>query len=304
MSDILVLQIMMLLLMAVGAVVKKLGIVSDAGQKSINDLVIYVVLPCNIVSSFLIDWNDETLKQFAMVLVISLGIQICSVLLGKALYSKRAFGHRVNLQYGLICSNAGFLGNPVAEGVFGGVGLAMASIFLIPLRIMMWSSGIAIYTNNANKKDAAKRVATHPCIIACVIGIILMLTQAELPAVIGNTLDTIAACNTGLSMMVIGMILAGAKLSELFDFEIIKYSIVRLILMPLALYGVCLPLNIPPLVTGVCVILTAMPAGATTSILASKYHADELFATRLVVGSTIISMVTIPVWSMILTAAL
>lgn len=142
MSKLLVLQITMLLLILVGALIKRIGIISKEGQKNINDLVIYLVLPCNIVKSFMIDCDSNTFVQFAEVLVISIGIQIVSVILGKILYGKREVGHRMSLQYGVICSNAGFLGNPVAEGVFGSIGLAMASIFLIPMRIMMWSSGI------------------------------------------------------------------------------------------------------------------------------------------------------------------
>lgn len=304
MNNVLVLQITMLLLIVIGAFIKKIGIISPTGQKNLNDLVIYLILPCNIVKSFLIDWDRDTLKQFALVLVISIALQAASVILGKLLYQKKELGHRMSLQYGVICSNAGFLGNPVAEGVFGSIGLAMASIFLIPMRIMMWSSGIAIYTRSTDWKGTLKKVATHPCIIACFAGLILMLTQWPLPAVAEKTITTIGNCNTALSMMVIGMILADANLLALFDKEVLIYSLLRLILMPAALYSVCLLFHVPALVTGVCVLLTGMPAGATTSILASKYHADELFATRLVVASTILSMVTIPLWSFLLTAAL
>lgn len=55
-------------------------------------------------------------------------------------------GKRKCLEYGIICSNAGFLGNPIAEGMYGIEGLVLASIYLIPKRIMMWSSGLAIFS--------------------------------------------------------------------------------------------------------------------------------------------------------------
>lgn len=300
MSDVLILQLTMLILILVGALVKKCGIISPEGQKNINDLVIYLVLPCNIVNSFLIGSDGDIFRQFGMVFVISIAVQAVSVVLGRIVYRKKELGHKMSLQYGIICSNAGFLGNPVAEGAFGSVGLAMASIYLIPMRVMMWSSGIAIYTQNTDWKAALKKVVTHPCIIACVLGLALMICRAQLPGLIGKPLTAIGSCNTALSMMVIGMILVDADVRALFDREIFAYSFLRLIAMPAALYFVCILCRVPALVTGVCTILTAMPAGATTSILASKYHADELFATRLVVASTVLSMVTIPVWNMIL----
>lgn len=300
MSNLLTLQLTMLLLILVGAFIKKIKIVSPEGQKNITDLVIYLVLPCNIVKSFMVENSHDTLRQFAQVLLVSIGVQIASLLLGRILYGKKELGHRMSLQYSVICSNAGFLGNPVAEGVFGPIGLAMASIFLIPMRIMMWSSGIAIYTQTTDWKAALKKVVTHPCIIACFAGLLLMLSGWALPPVADRTVTTIGSCNTALSMMVIGMILADADLLSLFDREVFAYSFLRLVLMPAGLYAVCLLLRLPSLVTGVCVLLTAMPAGATTSILASKYRADELFATRLVVASTILSMITIPVWNILL----
>jgi hypothetical protein len=248
----------------------------------------------------MIDCDGEIFRQFAQVLLVSIGVQVVSVILGKILYGKKETGHRMSLQYGVICSNAGFLGNPVAEEVFGSMGLAMASVFLIPMRIMMWSSGIAIFTQSTDWKATTKKVITHPCILACIVGMVLMITQWAPPAVITKTITTIGNCNTALSMMVIGMILADADVRKMFDREVLTYSLLRLILMPLTLYVVCLALKLPYLVTGVCVILTAMPAGATTSILASKYGCDEVFATRLVVASTVLSMITIPLWNMIL----
>lgn len=301
-GNVLDLQITLIILILVGAFIKRKGIISAAGQKCINDLVIYVVLPCNIVKSFMIDCGDDIFKQFALVLVISICIQFVAVMLGKLLYSKREEGHRMSLQYGVICSNAGFLGNPVAEGIYGSVGLAMASIYLIPMRIMMWSSGIAIYTKQTDWKATLKKVITHPCIIACIIGIILMISQWQLPAILGNSIGYIGSCNTALSMMVIGMILADADIRTMISFEVMRFCFLRLILLPLALFVICKVLALPALVTGVCVTLTAMPAGATTSILACKYGQDELFATKLVVVSTVLSMVTIPLWNLVLFA--
>ena len=52
MKTVLTLQITLFLLIAVGFVVKKMHIVGYQGQKNLNDLVIYVILPCNIIHAF------------------------------------------------------------------------------------------------------------------------------------------------------------------------------------------------------------------------------------------------------------
>lgn len=300
MDQLQILQITILILLAVGFLLKKLSLVTDVGQKQITDLVIYVVLPSNIITSFLTDTGDNVLFDCAIILAISVGVQVLSVILGKLLFRKQSEERRKSLKYATICSNAGFLGNPVAEGLFGEIGLMYAGIYLIPLRIMMWSEGIAIFSGEKSFGKTIKKVLLHPCVIACEIGIILMLTKVELPSIILTPLQTLGRCNTALSMLVIGMILADIDLKKLVDKTVAAYTVLRLVLIPLIVYVVCLLLPINDVVRGVCVILAAMPAGATTSMLAAKYECDPEFATKLVVFSTVCSIPAIIVWSMIL----
>ena len=301
MSPILSLQFSMFLMIFVGLIIKKIGLIGDQGKKNLTDLVINIILPCNIVRSFMIDFSKDTLINFADIFIISLLIQAGCVVLGRLSYRRQPIERRKCLQYGFICSNAGFLGNPVAEGVFGSMGLAMASIYLIPQRVMMWSSGLAIFSGMTDKKSILKKVLTHPCIIACEVGLVFMFTQIQLPDFLDSTLNSLSSCNTALSMMVIGMILAEIKVKELADRELITYTIMRLVVIPAVILIPCYLLKLPELVTGVSVLLAGMPAGATTSILASKYHCDEKFATKLVVFSTAFSLISIPLWSMLLT---
>ena len=66
----------------------------------------------------------------------------------------------------------------------------------------------------------------------CFAGHLLMISQWTPPAIITNTITTIGNCNTAFSMMVIGMILADADIMSLFNFEVLRYSLLRLIIMP------------------------------------------------------------------------
>ncbi len=300
MKELVPLLVTMFVLIAVGFLVRKLSIVSQEGQKCMTNMVIYVILPCNIVKSFLVELPEGVFATFLAVLVISIIIQIVSVILGKILYHKEEPQKKASLQYGVICSNAGFMGNPVAEGVFGSVGLAMASIYLIPQRIMMWSSGLAAFAGESDKKQVFKKVITHPCIIACILGILLMVCGVSLPEVLMNPLSSLSNCNTAMSMLVIGMILADGDIKSLLDKKVLFYCLLRLVLMPAAVYVGCKLAGMSDLVVGVSTILAAMPAGATTSILASKYDCDAWFATKLVVASTILSIVTLPLWCIFL----
>lgn len=187
------------------------------------------------------------------------------------------------------------------------MGLALASVYLIPQRIVMWSAGVSYFTAEngaAHKKSVLKRIVTHPCIIAVVIGLIFMLGQVQLPSFLDAALKDIGNCNTAMSMLVIGTILADVRLRDLLDRSIFLFSGLRLLLIPLFVYAGCLVCGIESLVTGVSVLLAAMPAASTTAILAAKYDGDAAYASKCVVTTTVLSLLTTPVWSTILLRAI
>ena len=300
MSELWTLEVNIFTMILVGAVVKRLGIVGREGQKNITDLVLYVILPCNIFNSFMTKLTTDMATECLWVLGISTGIQILAVLYGKIAFRKYPEDEKCNMAYAMICSNAGFLGNPVAEGVFGLTGMMLGSIYLIPQRIMMWSEGLAIYTGESDKKAAFKKVITHPCVIACILGLFFMITGITVPNMILEPVKTLAKCNTAMSMLVIGLILGEIDPQKLVDKTIMLFTLHRLVILPLIVYIICLILPVSKVVTGVSVLLAAMPAGATTSMLASKYERSPEFATRLVIFSTLCSIPAIVLWTMIL----
>ena len=263
MNDLLILQITIFALIATGFFLKRTGIFTKEGQKSMTDLVINVVLPCNIITSFSIDAGPEVFLACASILLISVGIQAFCVIYGKLLFRGQSEDRRKCLRYATICSNAGFLGNPIVEGVFGETGLMYASGYLIPLRVMMWSEGIAIFSGEKNFASMVKKVATHPCVVSCAAGILLMVTGTTLPDVLLTPLSTLGRCNTALSMLVIGMILAEIDLKTILDKTVVWYSLNRLVVIPLVVYLVCLALPVNAEIRGISVLLDAMPAGAT-----------------------------------------
>ena len=300
METLVTLQITIFLLVATGFVLKRIHIVGPQGQKNINDMVIYVILPCNILRAFLDSTAENGFMSYLEVLVISVFIQAFCVIYGKIAFRKETEGRQKCLRYGTICSNAGFLGNPIAEGVYGAEGLMLASIYLIPQRIMMWSSGLAVFSGTSDKKQTMKKVLTHPCILACVLGILFMLADIQLPPGLDGMVTAVGNCNTAMSMMVIGMILADINIRDFWDRTVVKYTIHRLIIIPAAVYAVCRFLPLDRTAFGICVLLAAMPAGATTSILAEKYEMEPAFATKMVIFSTLLSLPTICIWSLLL----
>ena len=304
MAALLKLQFIIFSLIAIGFFTRRRGMVSREGQKNITDLVINLILPCNILTSFSQQFAEGTMHECLMVFLISAGIQVFCVIYGRTAYPRATEEHQKCLAYGIICSNAGFLGNPLAEGIFGSVGLMFASVYLIPVRVMMWSAGIAIFSGEHDLKGTMKKVATHPCVLACAAGLVMMVNGWIVPEPCFSLLQTIGRCNTAISMLVIGMILSDINPKELVDKIVVRYTVERLILIPLLVWIVLLPLVNARILSrfsvNLSVLLAAMPAGATTSMLAAKYECAPGFATRMVILSTLCSIPTIFLWSMVL----
>lgn len=296
MKSMLEMQGTLFMFILLGIYAQKKGIITNRNRKKFTDLIIEIILPCSIVNSFLIDWSYSLLINCLTLFIVAVITQVLYVILSKILFRKSGKDRQAVLRYAIICSNAGFLGNPIAESVFGSQGLLYASVALIPLRFAMWSSGLALFTKT-DGKSTAKKLLTHPCIIAVFIGFVLMLTQLKLPGFLLKTLSGIGGSNTAISMIVIGSILAEIHIKEILDKELFYFSAIRLIVIPVAVLVILKLIGIDSLVTGVIVLLSAMPAGSTTVMLADKYRGDSGFASACVFLSTVLSLITIPIIS-------
>ncbi len=293
-------QGMLFALMLLGLLLRRAGMIHEENKGLLTDLVVNVTLPCSIVKSFEMEFDAEILRSCMVIFLVAAAVQAGSFVLSRFLYPGVEKKRRRVLQYATICSNAGILGNPIAEGVFGFLGLLYASVYLIPQRAFMWSLGLTYFTECPSKRELAKKVATHPCILAVALGLVIMIFQIPLPGVVDETVKTLAGANTAVSMLFIGSILAGVSPRSLYSPLAGYYAFVRLFLMPFLVWAGCSLLRIDGVVMGVAVVLAGMPAASVTAILASKYGCDEVFATKCVVFTTLLSMVTVPLWCVFL----
>ena len=171
-------------------------------------------------------------------------------------------------------------------------------------------------------KSVVKKLVVHPCIVAVYIGLGLLLFQVplnqmynavlncglplvpDLTKVLLGALDkgvrSAGGCTTAMTMVLIGMMFSGMSVRSMLDGNALFISALRLAILPgLVLLG-CRLVGIDPFLTGVCLLITGMPAGSTSAILAAKYGCDYTFATKCIVVSTLLSMISIPIWAMFL----
>jgi len=244
--------------------------------------------------------SPEILRQCIVVLIAALGLQMLYFVLNKVLYIRFRASKRIIAQYATIVNNASFIGLPLLESVYGEPGLLYGSVILIPMRIFMWTAGLSLFTS-ADMKHRIRIVATHPCIWAVLLGFGYLFVPFELPGFLSGTITAIGNCNLAMSMLVIGSILSEVDLKQILDRDCLYYSLFRLIVIPAIMYGALALLRADHVTTGSVVLSSAMPAAATTAMLADKYGKDSAFASKTVFTSTVLSMLTLPVMAVLLT---
>jgi predicted permease len=179
------------------------------------------------------------------------------------------------------------------------MGLFYASIFVIPNRIFTWSAGISLFTKD-EKKSWVRSVLLNPCILAVIIGLPQLVLKISLPSFINAAIANMGNCSISLSIIILGSILADVDFRSIITRETLYMSLVRLILLPVCALLALKAVHFPSLPTAVAVVLTGMPVGSTTAILADRYGADFGFASKCVFVTTVLSLITIPVLSIFL----
>lgn len=300
-SDMISLQTTLFSLMIVGFISTKIGIITESGRKTLSNLLINVILPCNILLSFLSGANipQDFTHAVLLLVLISAAIQ-CSVLfLSKPVFCCFPEEHRKILTYGMLCSNSSFIGYPFAEAIYGSIGIIYTSIFQIPIRLTMWSIGPALFTK-VDRNNIVKKLLLHPCIVSVFAGLCMMVLQVQLPKILNDTIISISKCTTPVSMFVVGSILTAASFRSLFSKPVLFYALLRLCVLPALLYGILLSFKLDPTIIGITLLMSGMPAGSTASILADKYGGDAKFASQITFTSTLCSIITIPLLTLLI----
>ena len=81
-------QAMLFILIIVGILLYKTGVVTDEGQRCLTDMTLDIIIPCNIITSFMIEMSGEILRKCFSALVVSVVIQIGYTILSHTLYNR------------------------------------------------------------------------------------------------------------------------------------------------------------------------------------------------------------------------
>lgn len=292
-------QTVMFLYLLAGFVLVKLRLLKPEGRAGFVALLINVTLPCLILNSFEQDVTMQQLINAAHALLISTGSLLASYGIGRVLWRKRPQETKAVLSFATMFSNQGYAGIAIISMVFGAEAVFYTSFFLIPIRIFMWTLGISLFMKQDGRLNL-KSLLLNPSLLAVVIGIPLLLTPMHLPGPLSTAVDTLGSMTAPLSMVIIGATLANIRARDVINRDVLAFSAVRLVLLPLLTLLVLRVLRAPLVLTQVQTVLMGMPAASNTAILAEMYGSDNTFAAKCIFVSTILSLFTVPCLTLLL----
>ena len=286
------------ILIVIGFVSYKLKITSKEASAYFSSFVIKITLPCLILNSFRRPFSRELLGEAAVTLGVAFAIYGFLILFSVVYpYAIGMRGPERGIhRYALIISNSGFFGYPVIEAILGPFYLFHASIFNIPSNILAFSVGAWLVAKETGKAPAFSwKIFMTPPIVCTIIGFVMFVFSVPLPAPLEESIRLAGNMTTPLSMAVIGISLAQTEIKQILGrWRVYVTVFSRLLLLPALIGIVCYLAGMRGPFLMLSVIISGMPAGTTTPIMASVYNVALEEAGSIAALSMILCAVTIP----------
>ena len=302
--SILQLSLKLLLMSLLGYVARKTHVVGGSFEEPLSRLLIDVVIPCYVLSAILsIDNLEEMLSQNGSALVAALALMACLFLLG--LVGRKLLGGNVGriFHFGTMFSNALVFGMPIAEAYWGMSGLLYLMTFYIPVRLGYYGLSELLISpapeNGRAQFRRAMKFFVSPTFLMYMGGLLLLGFQIRLPGLLLDFCAEIGACCTPLGMLLIGIIIGGYRLRQVFSIQEVLLTLYKLVALPALAVIVLLLLGIDGMPAIMAVLYCALPCGTLLTSFCVQYDPDaasKKISAGWILLTTACAVFTVPLW--------
>lgn len=286
--------VVLFILIAVGFVCGKKGILTEHASKKMTDVVLYVVTPCVMVTAFQRSFSFELLGKALTAALTAALIIAASVIIVKLVFRSKDEARRRVLRFAVVFSNCGFMSLPLQKALLGDDGWFFGSIFVAVFNVFCWTYGL-LEMSGDKKQLSVKRLVFNPGIIGVLLAVILFAAQIKLPYLISEPMRHLANLNTPLPMLIIGFYLSSADLKKAFtDKGAYAAMLIRLLIIPLAAAAAMVSAHLDPKLIVAFTIACSAPTAATTTMFSAKFGRDVPLSVSIVTASTLFSIITMP----------
>jgi predicted permease len=289
-------------LVAIGALVRRVHWIEGPAETSLIRLVVNLCYPCFIFDAVI---GNTALHQPGNVLLPPLlGFGTTAFGIGLSLYAGRAL--RLMTGQGLRTfalstgiGNYGYLPLPIVAAMWGHESQGVLLVHNLGAEVALWTVGLLVMSGSSLREGWRKLL--NPVIVTLVVALAINFAglAAYVPPLVRTVAHDLGVCAIPIGLLMIGVSLAGylAEPRNLFPPRIALGSCaLRLGLMPVAILCVAYWVPCPVELKRVLVVQAAMPAAVFPIVLARHYGGQPLVAVQVVLATTALGLLVIPLW--------
>ena len=295
--------VVMFLLLATGMLLYKIGMITDEGNRQMAGVVLYVVAPLLILDTYSMEYDATITKNMLLGFLLSAISIIIGILISYVLKFRSKPESFSTERFTVIFTNCGFMGIPLAQAVFGDIGVIYCTTYITMFNLFVWTYGLALMrgksSSKSNLKEKLKPFLT-PTMFCIVIGLLVYFLQIPMPKQIKSAVGYISSMNTPLAMIVSGIYIAqGDLLGALRKGRVYVVSAMKCLAVPFFMIFVLMFLPFDEKLKTTILILSACPSGANGMLFANRFGGDAKTASNVFTVTTIASIVCIPFMIMV-----
>ncbi len=286
-------------LVVVGYIAGKLGYLGGEFDRQLSRLVINITCPALILSSAMTGTLPD--RRFILPLLL-ISVITYAILTGAAFllprYLTKKKADEGTIGFALMFGNVGFMGYPVVASIFGHEAVFYAAVLNVVNTFAVFTIGTILITGKSDvegKHFQKKVLYSTPMFAAYLTMAIVALGIDNIPEVISQPLTMLGNITVPAALLIIGSSMSNLPLRSLLgNGSVYATTLMRLVLMPLAMYYLCRALGFSVTVVNINTIVIAMPVATYGTILCLRHEKDASLMTEVTFITTLCSMLTIP----------
>ena len=289
----------LLILMAIGILIRRTGLIPEAGFRSANKLVLYVAIPALIAKNILTcDLSGLADVRFTVFLIVSLLLLFGVLMAAVPLFCHEPKRRGVLIQ-GLYRTNDAVYGLAIGSALLGEnhmATVAFAIALSVPIFNILGGVPLELYSGGRpNVKKLVWNVIKNPIVLAVLGGILVRalmeIFSFSLPVVLEKPLFSLSAMCSPLAFVVLGGLISFSSVKK--NYAVLSvFTAARLIVIPAVILGAALLCGF----SGAQLVAVLLIFGAPTSLasfpIACSYDCDTELAGELVAVTTVFSFLS------------
>ncbi len=305
--------LILLICMCIGFFANRFKVVDANFLSSLSSLVFKFIFPAMIINSMRLESATNDIINIVDLVIIASVSLVVMFFVGTLMnrLTKCAGDKAQVLRFGIIYPNFTYMAFPVMEALYGQKGLFYISIFTVPIRISYYIlsgfliKGIGTMKDKAQKRQYIlsniKKALINPAVLSVPIGLCIYFLRIPLPFFVSKTISILAATASPLGMIISGLALPQKGFKDAFlDKKILFQTFVRLAVAPFLALLLLRMVNIDPLVRNISILYCAMPTASSAVVFALNFKSDVSSCAKSVLVSTVFSILTLPLWTLVL----